>query len=116
MLEVFPLIPLIADEPIGIGASSYAGDLLSASWQTETRVPTSMSSLSLSVTRGASIGLPLILQPHDRIRRRWHPMTMMSIRDASLNVEVFSVGARPTDTLAGWHRGGGERPTTAVPP
>jgi diacylglycerol O-acyltransferase len=28
MLEVFPLIPLIADEPVGIGAISYAGDLL----------------------------------------------------------------------------------------
>lgn len=28
MLEVFPLIPLIADEPVGIGALSYAGDLL----------------------------------------------------------------------------------------
>ncbi len=27
MLEVFPLIPLIADEPLGIGALSYAGDL-----------------------------------------------------------------------------------------
>jgi WS/DGAT/MGAT family acyltransferase len=27
MLEVFPLIPLIADEPIGIGALSYAGTL-----------------------------------------------------------------------------------------
>lgn len=28
MLEVFPLLPLIADEPVGIGALSYAGDLL----------------------------------------------------------------------------------------
>jgi diacylglycerol O-acyltransferase len=28
MVEVFPLIPLIADEPLGIGALSYAGDLL----------------------------------------------------------------------------------------
>lgn len=27
ILEVFPLIPLMADEPIGIGALSYAGDL-----------------------------------------------------------------------------------------
>lgn len=27
MLEVFPLIPLIANEPLGIGALSYAGDL-----------------------------------------------------------------------------------------
>lgn len=27
MLEVFPLIPLIADEPLGIGALSYAGGL-----------------------------------------------------------------------------------------
>ncbi len=27
MIEVFPLIPLIADEPLGIGALSYAGDL-----------------------------------------------------------------------------------------
>ena len=27
MLEVFPLIPLIADEPLGIGALSYAGNL-----------------------------------------------------------------------------------------
>jgi WS/DGAT/MGAT family acyltransferase len=27
MLEVFPLIPLIADEPVGIGALSYAGNL-----------------------------------------------------------------------------------------
>lgn len=28
MLEVYPLIPLIADEPVGIGALSYAGELL----------------------------------------------------------------------------------------
>jgi diacylglycerol O-acyltransferase len=27
MIEVFPLIPLIADEPVGIGALSYAGNL-----------------------------------------------------------------------------------------
>ena len=27
ILEVFPLVPLMADEPLGVGAVSYAGDL-----------------------------------------------------------------------------------------
>ena len=58
LIEVFPLLNLVGNESLGVGALSYAGQFTSWRWATRMPIPTSMSSLRARATTYAYSSSP----------------------------------------------------------